>query len=57
MFTTVLFADLFMMMNLQLWKHSREFQNSPEAASYDRLMVEIEEAGYAPEQQPRQQSV
>lgn len=51
LFTTVVVADLFMMMNLQLWKHSKEFQTSSEAASYDRLMVEIEEAGYAPEQQ------
>lgn len=57
LFTTVLVADLFMMMNLQLWKHSKEFQTSSEADSYDRLMVEIEEAGYAPDQQPRQQPV
>lgn len=48
LFTTVLVADLFMMMNLQLWKHSKEFQASPDAASYDRLMVEIEEAGGDP---------
>jgi uncharacterized membrane protein YvlD (DUF360 family) len=54
LFTTVLVADLFMMMNLQLWKHTKEFQASPEAESYDRLMVEIEEAGAAPkaQQQP-----
>ena len=52
LFTTVLVADLFMMMNLQLWKHTKEFQASPEAVSYDRLMVEIEEAGYAPQQPP-----
>jgi hypothetical protein len=50
LFTTVLVADLFMMMNLQLWKHTKEFQASPDAVSYDRLMVEIEEAGYAPPQ-------
>ena len=49
LFTTVLVADLFMLMNLQLWQHTREFQASPEAASYDRLMVEIEEAGGAPQ--------
>lgn len=52
MFTTVLVADLFMLMNLQLWKHTKEFQTSPEAASYDRLMSEIEEAGGAPQAQP-----
>jgi hypothetical protein len=50
LFTTVLVADLFMLMNLQLWKHTKEFQASPDAASYDRLMVEIEEAGGAPQQ-------
>jgi hypothetical protein len=52
LFTTVLVADLFLMMNLQLWRHTKEFQGSPESASYDRLMTEIEEAGAAP--QPRQ---
>ena len=51
--TTVLVADLFMLMNLQLWRHTKEFQASPDAASYDRLMVEIEEAGFAPPQQPQ----
>jgi hypothetical protein len=51
LFTTVLVADLFMLMNLQLWRHSREFQASPEAESYDRLMSEIEEAGGAPQPQ------
>lgn len=49
LFTTVLVADLFMLMNLQLWRHTKEFQDSPEAASYDRLMSEIEEAGAAPQ--------
>jgi hypothetical protein len=49
LFTTVLVADMFMLMNLQLWRHSKEFQDSPEAASYDRLMIEIEEAGGAPQ--------
>lgn len=51
LFTTVLVADLFMLMNLQLWRHTKEFQASPEAASYDRLMSEIEEAGGAPQPQ------
>lgn len=51
LFTTVLVADMFMLMNLQLWRHTKEFQASPEAASYDRLMIEIEEAGGAPQQQ------
>ena len=55
LFTTVLVADLFMLMNLQLWKHTKEFQASPEAASYDRLMTEIEEAGGAPQPQPAPQ--
>lgn len=55
LFTTVLVADLFMMMNLQLWKHTKEFQASPDAASYDRLMIEIEEAGFAPPTQPADQ--
>ncbi len=49
LFTTVLVADLFLMMNLQLWRHTKDFQNSPDAASYDRLMIEIEEAGGAPQ--------
>lgn len=49
MFTMVLVADLFMLMNLQLWRHTKEFQDSPEAASYDRLMTEIEEAGGTPQ--------
>jgi hypothetical protein len=51
LFTTVLVADLFLMMNLQLWRHTKEFQASPEAASYDRLMSEIEEAGGTPQPQ------
>jgi hypothetical protein len=50
LFTTVLVADLFMLMNLQLWRHTKEFQASPESASYDRLMSEIEEAGGTPQQ-------
>jgi len=45
LFTTVLVADLFMLMNLSLWRHTQAFQSSPEARSYDRLMNEIEEAG------------
>jgi hypothetical protein len=55
LFTTVLVADMFMLMNLQLWRHTKEFQASPEAASYDRLMSEIEEAGGAPQPQPAPQ--
>ncbi len=31
LFTTVLVADLFMMMNLALWKHTKDFQASPDA--------------------------
>jgi hypothetical protein len=53
LFTTVLVADIFLLMNLQLWKHSKEFQATPDAASYDRLMSEIEEAGEGP-RQPQQ---
>ena len=45
MFTTVIVADLFMQMNLSLWLHSKAFAASPQAAQYDRLMSEIEEAG------------
>ena len=36
-----------------LWKHTKDFQASPDAESYDRLMTEIEEAGGAPQPQPR----
>jgi len=56
LFTTVLVADLFMLMNLQLWRHTKEFQGSAEAASYDRLMSEIEEAGGAPQPAATQQT-
>jgi hypothetical protein len=45
LFTTAVVADLFMMMNLSLWRHSRDFQGSPEAEHYDRIMSEIEEVG------------
>jgi hypothetical protein len=45
LFTTVLVADLFMMMNLAVWRDTKVFADSPKAASYDRLMCEIEEAG------------
>lgn len=44
LFTTVVVADLFMQMNLSLWRHSKSFAASPEADAYDRLMSEIEEA-------------
>ena len=45
LFTTVVVADLFMLMNLSMWRHSKAFLETPEAESYDRLMSEIEEAG------------
>jgi hypothetical protein len=45
LFTTVLVADLFMLMNLSVWHHTKEFVGSERAATYDRLMSEIEEAG------------
>jgi hypothetical protein len=45
LFTTALVADLIMLMNLSLWRHSQAFQSTAEAQSYDRLMSEIEEAG------------
>lgn len=45
LFTTVLVADLFMMMNLAVWRDTKAFAGSPQAGTYDRLMSEIEEAG------------
>jgi hypothetical protein len=45
LFTTALVADLFMLMNLSVWQHTKAFAASPQAGSYDRLMNEIEEAG------------
>jgi hypothetical protein len=45
LFTMALVADLIMLMNLALWRQSQAFQAAPEAANYDRLMTEIEEAG------------
>lgn len=45
LFTTVLVADLFMLMNLSVWQHTKAFLASERAGSYDRLMCEIEEAG------------
>ncbi len=56
LFTTVLVADLFLMMNLQLWRHTKEFQASGASTSYDRLMSEIEEAGGAPQPVAPQQA-
>jgi hypothetical protein len=38
-------ADLFMAMNLSVWRYTKEFVASPEAREYDRRMAEIEEAG------------
>lgn len=45
LFTTVLVADLFMLMNLSVWHHTKAFVGTERAATYDRLMSEIEEAG------------
>ncbi len=45
LFTMALAADLFMVMNLSVWVHTRQFVASPEAKDYDRRMTEIEEAG------------
>jgi hypothetical protein len=45
LFTTVVVADLIMLMNLSLWRQTQAFAASAEAGSYDRLMSEIEEAG------------
>ncbi len=43
--TMALAADVFMAMNLSVWKHGREFVASPAARDYDRRMGEIEEGG------------
>lgn len=46
LFTTVLVADLIMLMNLSLWRDDKAFAGAHEAAAhYDRMMSEIEEAG------------
>lgn len=45
LFTMALVSDLIMLMNLALWRQSQAFHAAPEAAQYDRLMSEIEEAG------------
>lgn len=45
LFVTVLVADLFMLMNLSVWRHTKTFVSTPRAGEYDRLMSEIEEAG------------
>jgi hypothetical protein len=45
LFTTVLVADLFMIMNLSVWQNTKAFAASPQAGVYDRVMSEIEEAG------------
>lgn len=45
LFTTVVVADLFMLMNLSVWHDTKAFAASPEAQAYDRVMIEIEEAG------------
>jgi GYF domain 2 len=45
--TTVVVADLFMLMNLTLWRQSKSFEGTEESRHYDRIMSEIEEAGGA----------
>lgn len=45
MFTTVVVADLIMQMNVAMWRHDKMSEGVPEAAHYDHMMAEIEEAG------------
>jgi hypothetical protein len=45
LFTTVIVADLIMTMTVSMWRHDKLSEGAPEAAHYDRLMAEIEEAG------------
>lgn len=42
MFMTVLGADVFMRMNVAAWQKMKDFEGSPEAAEYDRIMSEME---------------
>lgn len=42
MFMTVLWADLFMRMNLRVWQHAREFAGTAQADNYDGVMGEFE---------------
>lgn len=45
LFTTVVVADLIMQMNVSMWRHDKQSEGVAEAAHYDRMMAEIEEAG------------
>jgi hypothetical protein len=47
LFTTVVIADLFMLMNVALWRNSKMIEGTPEGQNYDRIMANIEEAGGA----------
>lgn len=47
LFTTVVVADLFMLMNVALWRNTKVIEGTPEGENYDRIMGNIEEAGGA----------
>lgn len=47
LFTTAAVADLFMLMNLALWKNSKVIEGTPEGQAYDHVMANIEEIGGA----------
>jgi len=47
LFTTVVVADLFMLMNLAMWRNSKIIEGTPEGQNYDRVMNNIEQAGGA----------
>jgi hypothetical protein len=47
LFTTVVVADLFMLMNVAMWRNSKVIEGTPEGQNYDRIMANIEEAGGA----------
>lgn len=49
LFTTVVVADLIMQMNVSMWRHEKQSEGVAEAAHYDRMMAEIEEAGAKPD--------
>jgi hypothetical protein len=38
LFITILVVDLFMLMNLSVWVHTKQFEKSEAAANYDRIM-------------------
>lgn len=54
LFTTVVVADLIMQMNVSMWRHDKQSEGVAEAAHYDRMMGEIEEAGMKTEMRPPQ---